>query len=79
MEKLLQQSEGLVTRTISLKRCYLFDQVNWKNRLIGIKGARGTGKTTMLLQRLQSLDLPPTVAAYFRWMIFILLCTRFPK
>ncbi len=51
MEKLLQQSEGLVTRTLSLKRRYLFDQVNWKNRLIGIKGARGTGKTTMLLQR----------------------------
>ena len=39
MEKLLQQSEGLVTRTLSLKRRYLFDQVNWKNRLIGIKGA----------------------------------------
>lgn len=65
MEKLLQQSEGLVTRTLSLKHRYLFDQVNWKNRLIGIKGARGTGKTTMLLQRLKSLDLPATVAAYF--------------
>jgi predicted AAA+ superfamily ATPase len=65
MEKLLQQSEGLVTRTLSLKRRYLFDQVKWRSRLIGIKGARGTGKTTMLLQRLKSLDLPPTVAAYF--------------
>jgi len=29
---------------------YLKGQINWKNRLIAITGARGTGKTTMLLQ-----------------------------
>ena len=28
----------------------LIDKINWNRRLIGIKGARGTGKTTMLLQ-----------------------------
>lgn len=28
----------------------LMDEINWNARLIGIKGARGTGKTTMLLQ-----------------------------
>ncbi len=65
MEKLLQKSESLVARTLSKKRRYLFDGVNWRNRLIGIKGARGTGKSTMLLQRLKSLNLPPSVAAYF--------------
>lgn len=29
---------------------YLYDQINWSSRLIGIKGARGVGKTTMILQ-----------------------------
>lgn len=28
----------------------LMDEINWKDRLIGIKGARGVGKTTFLLQ-----------------------------
>ncbi len=32
---------------------YLFTQINWKRRLIGIKGARGTGKTTLLLQHIK--------------------------
>ena len=29
---------------------YLYEQINWDNRLIVIKGAKGVGKTTMLLQ-----------------------------
>ncbi|MDO8366050.1 MAG: AAA family ATPase, partial [Saprospiraceae bacterium] len=44
---------------------YLFAQVRWDNRLIGIKGARGTGKTTLILQRLKSMQALPTQAAYF--------------
>ena len=31
---------------------YLFDEINWKARIIGIKGARGVGKTTLLLQHI---------------------------
>ena len=31
---------------------YLYSQINWKTRMIGIKGARGVGKTTMLLQHI---------------------------
>ncbi|MBP5314506.1 MAG: AAA family ATPase [Muribaculaceae bacterium] len=31
---------------------YLFDQINWDARIISIKGARGVGKTTMLLQHI---------------------------
>jgi len=30
----------------------LFERINWENRLIGIIGGRGTGKTTLLLQYL---------------------------
>lgn len=29
---------------------YLYNQIDWSDRLIGIRGARGVGKTTLLLQ-----------------------------
>ena len=32
---------------------YLYGQIDWNERLIGIKGARGVGKTTMLLQHIK--------------------------
>jgi len=31
---------------------YLYEQINWSARIISIKGARGVGKTTMLLQHI---------------------------
>ena len=31
---------------------YLYDRINWDNKLIVIKGAKGVGKTTMLLQHI---------------------------
>ena len=32
---------------------YLYSQIDWTDRLIGIKGARGVGKTTLMLQYLK--------------------------
>ena len=50
MENLYKTFYQLLGRTdISFVR-YLYPEIRWKNRLIGITGARGTGKTTMLLQ-----------------------------
>ena len=38
---------------ISLRfKRYLYAQINWQARIIAIKGARGVGKTTMLLQHI---------------------------
>ena len=34
---------------------YLYEKIHWNSRLIGIKGARGVGKTTLLLQRIKSV------------------------
>ena len=31
---------------------YLYEQINWDNKLIVIKGAKGVGKTTMILQHI---------------------------
>lgn len=30
---------------------YMYDKIDWRDRLIGLKGPRGVGKTTLLLQR----------------------------
>ena len=46
-------------------RRYLYDQVNWDARIIGIKGARGVGKTTLLMQHILSnyADIDKTLYA----------------
>ncbi|MBR1514765.1 MAG: ATP-binding protein [Bacteroidales bacterium] len=45
-------------------RRYLYDQINWEVRMIGIKGARGVGKTTLLLQRIKLAFADPNEAFY---------------
>ena len=47
-----------------LPRRYLYDQINFNQRLIGIIGARGVGKTTLLLQHLKAEYNDPTIALY---------------
>ena len=44
---------------------YLFDRVDFNERLIGIAGARGVGKTTFLLQHLAGLALSRHQKLYF--------------
>lgn len=45
-------------------RRYLHERIDWRDRLIQIKGARGTGKTTLMLQRLREWQPDPTRALY---------------
>lgn len=49
MEDLIALQEQFLQEIPNKKR-YLLDQIDWSNRLIGIKGARGSGKTTIMLQ-----------------------------
>src|SRR5665647_36330 len=65
MMSLIEQSERLIANTSLEFKRYLFKVIKWNNRLIGIKGARGTGKTTLLLQWLKEQNLPAGKAAYF--------------
>jgi len=53
MEELLEISNKTVSETPDGFVRYLFSEINWSSQLIGIKGARGTGKTTLLLQYLK--------------------------
>lgn len=62
---LLDRSARLVAHTSVEYKRYLHQNIRWQNRLIGVKGARGTGKTTLLLQYIKELNLPPEKAAYF--------------
>ena len=55
MEEVLSQNYirllGAVTTTHFR---YLYKEIDWDNRLIGITGPRGTGKTTMMLQHIKT-------------------------
>lgn len=56
MQRLIDtQNRVLQQADTSIKR-YLYKQINWKNRLIAITGQRGTGKTTLLMQRIKEAE-----------------------
>lgn len=48
----------------SYKR-YFHDVVDFNDKMVGILGSRGVGKTTFILQYLQSLDIPQSKKLYF--------------
>ena len=50
MEEFFRTHTYLVEHTNAAVRRTLMDEINWNDRLIGIKGTRGIGKTTFLLQ-----------------------------
>ena len=50
METFYRTHAYLVEHTNAPVRRDLMDEINWSDRLIGIKGTRGVGKTTFLLQ-----------------------------
>lgn len=53
MEQLIETSTNKIKRTkLDFKR-FMIDKNIWGNRLIGLLGARGTGKTTMMLQHIK--------------------------
>jgi len=54
----------LNNQKVSYRR-YMWKSINHNSKLIGIIGARGVGKTTYILQYLESLDLPIQKKLYF--------------
>lgn len=53
MKQLIENYKRLLNTTESKFHRYLYDKVNWNGRLVGIVGARGVGKTTMILQHIK--------------------------
>lgn len=64
MDQIHAKSVKKLAGLTSSFRRNLHHQVNWKNRLIGIKGARGAGKTTFVLQHLAAHPAPPRDKLY---------------
>ena len=50
METLILKSRRKIRNVPQNFKRYLYDQINYNNKQISILGARGTGKTTLLLQ-----------------------------
>jgi len=64
MERLFATYIRLLSETkLDFKR-YLYSQINWDNRLIMIKGPKGVGKTTLLLQHIKESFEQPQKALY---------------
>lgn len=54
MEKLFSFQDNLIKNTKMDFKRYLYDEVSFDNRMLAIKGIRGVGKTTLLLQYLKT-------------------------
>jgi len=57
-------STHILSRVTPEYKRYLYSKIDFTSKLIGIKGARGTGKSTILLQYAKSLDLPISKILY---------------
>jgi len=65
LEKLFQKSSQILKlQNYSYKR-YFYHTINFDDKMIGILGSRGVGKTTVIIQYLNSLDIPKHKKLYF--------------
>ncbi len=65
MDILYEFQDSLLAQTTDDFFRYLIDEINWNQRMLAIKGPRGTGKTTMILQYIKyRLQKPREQALY---------------
>ncbi len=64
MEKLIKLSNQYFSLPLPKFKRYLFDKIDIKSRLIGILGQRGVGKTTLIRQIANEIDLPKSKMLY---------------
>ncbi len=63
MEKLFEYSNKLIKETDTGFLRYMYDEINWQSRMIGLIGPRGVGKTTLVLQYIKQ-NLNPAETLY---------------
>ena len=63
MEKLFEYSNKLIQETDTSFLRYMYSEVNWQSRMVGLVGPRGVGKTTLVLQYIKQ-NLNPSETLY---------------
>jgi len=63
MDKLFEQFLKLLKESNTNFFRYIYAEVNWKSRMIGLTGPRGVGKTTLVLQHIKK-NLNPAETLY---------------
>lgn len=63
MEKLFEYSNKLIKEVDASFLRYMYDEINWQSRMIGLIGPRGVGKTTLVLQYIKQ-NLNPAETLY---------------
>ncbi len=63
MDKLFEQFKKLLRETDTGFFRYIYAEMNWKSRMIGLTGPRGVGKTTLVLQHIKK-NLDPAETLY---------------
>ncbi len=53
MDRLFEYSNKLINEVDDSFVRYLYSEIKWRNRLLGLVGPRGVGKTTLVLQHIQ--------------------------
>jgi len=64
IDRLRRLSESRIKNTSVKFHRFLMDEIDWDQRLIGISGARGTGKTTLILQYLKKSKHDPETVIF---------------
>ncbi|KKP67578.1 MAG: hypothetical protein UR66_C0013G0021 [Candidatus Moranbacteria bacterium GW2011_GWE1_35_17] len=58
MENLIKNSQHLLKSLKTVKKRYLYEKIDFSQKMIGIIGQRGVGKTTIMLQFLKEKNSP---------------------
>ncbi len=64
MDRLLSISARIIKNTSLKFRRYHYNEIDWSDRLIALSGARGAGKTTLMLQYLKEINDKDNKAVY---------------
>ncbi|NPA50618.1 MAG: ATP-binding protein [Epsilonproteobacteria bacterium] len=65
LSSLIADSALYLNNLSKVKKRYFYDKIDHSDKLIGIIGARGVGKTTYILNYLKNLELPLAKKLYF--------------
>ena len=77
MDTLKAQMKAMLERTDTDFVRYLHGQIDWSQQLVAIVGARGVGKTTMLLQHILMYDSPDDTLFVYADNIYFTMHTIF--